>query len=322
MISHRTLEECLTLYSDEILEYIMEDKDIEKNGNMTHKTMCRQIAAHMMQPEELELYFSCLSDDEVSRLKEGITRDFAQGTREGSYQIPMLLCQAEYAFRLSDEPEDAELFWLPYDVAEAFVNMQSEAFTIKRKKQNHFLSCLMAVDTFYGAVPMHVIAPVMQKSVEEAAEGISGLPRELSHYIAADEMIYHRDLYLEDYGILNEQKEIPYYIPDKEELDELARWGYLPTRAEMRALVNYLISEKNMDTDVAEYVSMWIQKMTAAGGSPEDVYNYLEEFGVLTKGERALELNELIQVFQRNTRKLINRGFTDMELLMNDWQQD
>lgn len=317
MLCNRTLEECLMLYSNEILERIMEDKDIEKNDNMTRSAMCKQITAHMMQPKELELYFTCLFDDEIIRLEEGIARDLAQKTWEGSYQIPMLLCQSEYAFRFIDTSEDEELFWLPYDVAEVFLNMQSEAFTEKRKKQNHFLSCLMTVGAFYGAVPLHIIAPLMQKTAEEVVQGIYALPRELSHYIVVDEMIYHRDLYLEDYGLFCEQKDIPYYIPDEEELEELARWGYLPSRAEMRVMVNYLIFEKKMDTEAAEYVSMWIQKMAAAGGTLEDIYEYLEDFGVVKAGNHSQELLELILVLQRNTRKIENRGFTDMELSIN-----
>ena len=316
MISNRTLEECLTLYSNEILECIMEDKKIVKTGNMTHKAMCKQIAEYMMQPKELELYFTCLFGDEIIRLEEGITRDFTLETREGSYQIPMLLCQSEYAFRFN-EFEDEELFWLPCDVAEAFMNMKSETFTEKRKQQNHFLSCLMAVGAFYGAVPLHIIAPLMQKTAEEVVQGIYALPRELSHYIVVDEMIYHRDLYLEDYGLFCEQKDIPYYIPDEEELEELARWGYLPSRAEMRVMVNYLIFEKKMDTEAAEYISMWIQKMAAAGGTLEDIYEYLEDFGVVKAGNHSQELLELILVLQRNTRKIENRGFTDMELSIN-----
>ena len=43
-------------------------------------------------------------------------------------------------------------------INEAFMNMKSETFTEKRKQQNHFLSCLMAVGAFYGAVPLHIIA--------------------------------------------------------------------------------------------------------------------------------------------------------------------
>lgn len=321
MICNRTLEECMKLFSTEILEYIMQDKGIQKKEILPHDIMCKQIADYMMQPEVLERYFSCLSDDEIARLEHGIAEDLKNNKYEGSYEIPMLLCQSEYAFRFSNKPEDEELFWFPYDVAEAFMNMKSDVFTEKRKSQNHFLSCLMAVDTFYGQVPLRILAPVMEKSVEEATEMITALPQELNHYIVNEEIVYHRDLYLEDCGLACEQKDVPYYIPDEEELEELGRWGYLPTRAEMRVLVNYLIVEKNMDVESAEYVAMWIQKMTAAGGVSEDIYEYLEEFGTLMAGERPAELAELLEAFQRNTRKLVNRGYTDMELFTSGWQQ-
>ena len=313
MICKKTLKECMEFYSKDILMSMMKDKGIEAEENMTRKDMCKKLADYMMQPKELELYFSCLFDDEAARLEHAIREDFANDSYEGSYVIPMLLCQAEYAFRSTEDPE---MFWLPYDVADAYLNMQSEAFTEKRKSQAYFLSCLMAVDTFYGNIPLKTIAPLMKKSEEEIMKAIIALPKELCHYMVINGLLYHRDLYLEDYGLACEQKDVPYYIPDDEELEELGRWGYLPTRAEMRALVNHLITERKMDVESAEYVSMWIQKITAADGSIEDILEYLEDFGTLEAGEVPLDLVELLQVFRRNTRKLCNRGFTDMELSM------
>ena len=311
MICKHTLKECMELYSKDILELMMNEKGIPVEKDMTRKDMCEKLAVYMMQPEVLEVYFSCLFDDEAARLEYGIREDFEQDSFEGSYVIPMLLCQAEYAFRFT---EDTELFWLPCDVADAYLHMQSDAFTEKRKQRTYFLSCLMAVGAFYGQVPLKTIAPLMKMSEQEIVDEMNSLPRELNHYMVVDDMLYHRDLYLEDYGLAGIQNDVPYYIPDEEELDELGRWGYLPTRAEMRALVSYLITERRMEVEAAEYAAMWIQKLTASDGQLEDILEYLEDFGTLEKGETPKELIELLQAFQRNTRKLCNRGFTDMEL--------
>ena len=315
MLCNKTLVECLETYSRKTLEYMAKDKGIQIERNVSHTEMCRQIASYMLQPEIAELYFLCLFDDEILCLEQGIQEDWKTEAYEGSYVIPMLLCQSEYAFRFIEMSEDEELFWLPYDVAEVFMNMKSERFTEKRKTQNHGLSCLMAVDNFYGSVPLNILALLMKKNENEVKTFIEKLPPELNHYSIDEDTVYHQDLYLDEYGILQNQKDVSYYIPDEEELSELARFGYLPTRAEMRALVNYLMLETQQDVESAEYISMWIQKKTAAGESLHDIYNYLEEFGVLRIGERIPELTDLLAAFQRNTRKMANRGFSDMELL-------
>ena len=314
MICNKTLSECLRLFSPEVLSYILLDKNLRIHEQISHREKCEILAKYMLRPEVMEQYVSCLFDDEIERLEQGIDFDLQTGMRGGSEWIPQLLCQAEYAFRLSEEPEDMELFWLPYDVVEAYQRLQSDAFTEKRKQRNHFLSCLMAVGAFYGCVPLEVIAPVMRMSVDEVARAVEGLPIELNHYIVVGDMLFHRDLYLEDYGLALEQKDIPYYIPDEKELAELSRWGYLPTRPEMRALVGYLVAERNMEVESAEYAAMWIQKMIAANGCLEDVYEYLEEYGVLETGEVPEKLADLMEEFRSNTRMLANRGFTELEL--------
>lgn len=314
MICNKTLSECLEMYSHEVLTHAMQEKGLMEDGQLSRRAMCEILARYMLQPVVMEQYFCCLFNDEIERLDRGISADLAEGAYKGSNVVPALLCQSNYAFCMSDEPEDRELFWIPCDVAEAYQEMKSDAFTEKRKSVNHFLSCLMAVGAFYGYVPLNVIAPVMKKTVEEVVDAIAALPKELNHYLVVGDMLYHRDLYLEDYGIALEQRDVPYYIPDEKELAELGRWGYLPTRAEMRALVGYLVTERELEVESAEYVAMWIQKMVAAGCCLTDVYEYLEDFGVLEKDEVPKKLDDLLEEFRINTRMLANRGFTELEL--------
>ena len=82
----------------------------------------------------------------------------------------------------------------------------------------------------------------------------------------------------------------------------------------MRALVGYLVTKGNMDKESAEYVAMWIQKMVAANGNTYDAYEYLVDYGVFKAGRFPVDLHELLIEFRKNTRLLINRGFTEVEL--------
>ena len=73
-----------------------------------------------------------------------------------------------------------------------------------------------------------------------------------------------------------------------------------------------------MEVESAEYAAMWVQKIVAANGCLEDVYEYLEEYGVLEAGEVPEKLADLMEEFRSNTRMLANRGFTDLELSGSD----
>ena len=116
-----------------------------------------------------------------------------------------------------------------------------------------------------------------------------------------------------------DQRDIPYYIPDESELKEFGRWGYLPSRTEMRTLVTYLINERKIDEETAEGAAMWIQKMVEADAGIEAVYEYLEKYEILKRGERPNELNGILNDFNMRTRKTKNRGFTELELLASDF---
>lgn len=318
MISSKTLKECLEAYSYDILLELMRLKGIPEQRNLSRKELCGKIAEYMMQKAEMERYFLCLFDHEMEQLERNLSKDFEVGTREGSYEVPELLCQSEYAFRFMDDTYDIERFWLPYDVAEAFWNMRSEHFTEKRKKQNHFLSCLMAVGTFYGQVPLDVIMPIMKMDVGEIVIRLLNLPREINHYLVDGDYLYQCDLVNDDYGLSSEQKDVPYYIPSEDELAELGRWGYLPSRMEMRTLVNYLVNEQKMEKESAEYAAMWVQKFVAADACMGDIYEYLWKFGALKYGGIPQELIELLKEFERNTRKLVYRGHTKTEISWED----
>lgn len=312
MICEKTLKECMADYTYDILQCILQDKNIEEEQGLSHEAMCERIASHMLKKEELERYVSCLSDDEIERMEKEISYDLEHGTREGCDTIPMLLCQGEYAFRYQDDFDDPDVFWLPKDVAEACLSLKTEEFAEKRAKKNRFLSCLMAVGAFYGKIPLSVIAPLMEIDADEISNVMEELPMELNHYMVHEGILYHRELYWECGGFLEDQEECSYYIPDEKELEELGRLGYLASRAEMRALVGYLVTEQNMETEPAEYAAMWVQKMIAANGCLEDVYQYLRDFGIID-GEVPGALSDLMKAFQLSTRRLKYRGFSEFE---------
>lgn len=314
MICDKTLKEYLEDYEYGILQSILQAKWINVKRIHSHEDLCEQIASHMLKKEELERYLSCLFDDEIEQLIQEITYDLEHGTREGSYSIPMLICQGEYACRFLDDSDDCDKFWLPMDVAKTCLDILSEEFTVNRMRKTRFLSCLMAIGTFYGKIPLSVIAPIMKVDVNEIPKLLEEIPREINSYTLIGDMLYHRDIFLE-YGTFREfQETVPYYIPDERELEELGRLGYLKSRAEMRALVGYLMSELNTEEESAEYAAMWIQKMVAANECLEDVYEYMRDFEIL-RGDVPESLAELMEAFRWNTRMLKNRGFSKLELL-------
>lgn len=306
MISKRTLREWLFDETKDYLQQMCKEKGIRVSRYDKKADLCVKLSDHMLQKDQIKKYFSFLFDHEIERIEIGMFCYLRTGLEESSSLISKTLRKSKYAFRSKYSSEE---FYIPYDVADAYLDLKSEEFREYRKKTNRFYGVLMAVGTIWGSVPISVAAPLMQMEEYEVERAIALIPPELNDYLVLGDTICHKILFIEEAGLKYPFRMEEYYIPTEAELFELSRFGYLPNRPEVRKLVEYIKTNMTIWSGSAEYIAMMVQKIVAIGTDLDGIFRFLSDWGF----EESEELLDQLTYFMKNTRKMINCGFTDQE---------
>ena len=276
--------------------------------------LIKKLVNHMLQPEVMKPYFLGLSDGEMDAFEKAAKNP---GTWVSGDEILLeKLYEAGYVGML--ESGD---YVIPVDVAEAYNGFKSKEFTKQRRKISYLYACLNTVGALYGIAPMETFAELLKRNSQvpmtwqEVKDNIRNMPPEYCDYILQDDLIYHSALYLDDRGLRRAQGNKKYYIPTLKEINDLGSMGYLPDCAELKRLEKYLRDQTGVSAEHAKYVGMQIQICIRCECEMQDIFNILTENGVILPDEKSVNgLVVCINDLWNNTRMLLNRGFTPLEL--------
>lgn len=312
---------CLTLkmvFEDFEKEHILEiikDKGISEalKGNKT--TLIKQLVDFMLRPEVMEGYFLCLTDEEIEVFERAaMSIGFYNGDDTDALSM---LYEACYIGMLEDGRVS-----VPRDVWNVYNSFKGTYFDIKRRKVNYLLQCLRASDFLYGIVPLQVLVklvnthPELDMSTVEIKEAIEKIPPEFNEYIVINGKVYHEDFYPDDRGLLEVQGDKKYYIPTMDEIMALGNWGCIMETSEMKELMCFIHKKLKVKEEEAVFIATMIQTNIAAGASMQEIMGFLDDVELSVKNQKQLEkLVQCINNLWNNTRMVLNRGFTPLELL-------
>ena len=299
-----TLYESLMEYPRVSLLELSRLKGLRGVSRLRKADLAYALAKHMLSPSAVFRYFQWLNDEEISMLP----------------QAPELIYQSEYGVRAYDEETgEAQFFVLP-EVLAVYRSIAAAEFHEKRRKLSFMLECLKMVDAWYGAAPLEVMiqltaaAPELGITERELLEALEELPGELQNYCLLGGVLWHRDALDADVQLLKDQKNVPFYIPKRDEIETLNRFGYLPETDGASDLWT-LLEESGSCTeeDAAELVYL-ASKCIAAGCSIRQVMELLEPYMEdMSDAEKIMLADPVCRLYE-NTRLLVLRGHTRKEL--------
>lgn len=309
-----TLEAVFSDFEKEDLKEIARDKGLTGISGLNKNKLIERIVAYMLKPEVMEQYFLCLGDAEIEEFEKAARADGLYESRDCNNL--MSLYEANYVGMVTDGR-----VVVPKKVAEIYRSFKDAGFEDERKKRSYLLYCLRASGILHGIVPEEVLMqlvnrnPDVRMTVDEVREKIEKIPPEFSESVILNHNVYQCEFYPDDRGLLQVQGNKEYYIPSYEEIICLGTKGSFPVCKQARELKKYLTGKMNVFVDEIDFVIGIIQRKICSGCDMQEVFDTLEEFGMVLENDRQLEgLVKRIHDLWNHTRMLTNRGFTPNEL--------
>lgn len=306
------LKDILSDFERKDLAEIAQEKGMEQFSKYGKAKLADALSREMLKPEEAERYFVCVGTEEWIAFKEAVE---SNGIGEDESLFSRLYMACYVGVR-----EDG-LVVIPEDVQAVYRSMDGDKLEKKRKRFSALTDCFGAVTALYGIVPVEIMAEffaaasgekIDSRELESMCERMPGCYMD---FVYKNKMFYNSQLYPFDRGLLEAQGNKQFYIPTGEEIRDLARTGYLPNDKHLKNFISFLIKTMRVDKDDAKYVGMLVQHEISGDCSMQDVMDILEENDVECRNNRELEkLVAEINKLWNNTRMLLNRGYTPLEM--------
>lgn len=268
--------------------------------------LAEQLSSFLLYPATMAAFFPYLGKDELDIItshSQIMDSSLTRRLREGGY-----------CFKNQDGT-----FIVPNEVAENVFSNHS-ILNLQHKK-SFFVDCLYAAGYLYGCAPISILLKMynspMDSSIsrEDFIKLFHEIPDYFNPFILKNDLCIHLSLY--DRNLYQQiqkcQGTLPFYIPSKEDVIYLARYGYFPADSHDKRLAAVL---KQLSDEDAYTICGNIQAVFRQGGTISDALTFLNQKYKITpppSKDRPL-LSALNEVFI-HTRLLLNRGYTTAQTL-------
>lgn len=309
-----SLNEIISCFAEDDIREIAEDKGVKGISHCKKEVLIDKLVHHMLQPEVMEQYFLYLRDDEIEAFE-------VAAEKSEPYQVSEIepyekLFQAGYIAMLYDGKIE-----IPPEVAQRYAEIKGEDFNRKRHDISYLNCCLETVGALYGIAPLSIIKqllltnPQVHMSELQLRSTIKNIPMEYSEYILVGDMVYYKEYYPDDSGLLRAQGNKKYYIPTMEEILNIGIWGYNPDSKELKSFNHFLTHQMRVSAEQALSVGILVQTNISMNCKMQDVIDIIEAAGIKIKNDGQFQkLTMHINELWNHTRMLLNRGFMPDEM--------
>lgn len=278
-------------------------------SSLCKEELANQLGSYLLSPSVMEHFFVYLGSDELNT--------FLYPDIPFHPVLFKRLYEGGYCFK-----EKNNTYFFSEDLSlHPFFN---DAFWKKQKQKSFFIDCLDAAGILYGCAPISILLKMYNTYAEQPMTQeqfifqLKHLPDYFNHFILKKDLYIHSSLYENDLykKIQLCQGTLPFYLPKKEEIIYLSRYGYFPEDIHMKKLTSCLQNYSNIPASKLQEISGKIQSIFRQGGTIADGLHYLSENYYLTINPFSDKhlLSALNEVFS-HTKLLLNRGYTAAEVL-------
>ena len=269
--------------------------------------LAQKLGIWLLLPETMYPFFVYLGDDELYTVLHSESSDDSALMRR-LHEQGYCFKQKDGSFIIPDEIKNKSIF--------------TDSFWKEQKIKGFLVDCLNTVGYLYGCAPVSILLQMFNSNSsvsltrEQLLKEISELPGYYNNYILKNDLIIHNSLYENElYRRIQQcQGTLPFYMPSRNEIMHLSRYGAFPEDSCSRRLSSCLTKLLHMDTRQSQNISREIQAIFRQGGSINDAVSYLTGQGWAADGEITDKklLSSLNEMFA-HTRLMLNRGNTASE---------
>lgn len=313
-------------YTKDILLEYADTYELSGCSSLKKNELVLKLSEHMLEETVMNKWFSCMRDDEMESFEKLLAQPEIESEGEEellskAYDLGYVGCTSE------------GIYFVPKDVGDVYARINTPKFHAVRKRRSFLLDCLYFAADLYGVFSFDTLAQMMEKSAMGA--NLAGswktsdirtefreIPSYLREFELLDDQIIDRILSVTGnyHYLLEMQKDIPFYYPTWQEIDEYSTYQYFPKDKYFLRLKEYvedLLRVDGYDRIVSAEslcAAVQVKMMSANVDEATDIIGYLIEALGLEFRKQGQRLTDLATKLWNNTRKIIHRGHTPNEL--------
>ncbi len=311
-----TLRSILEDFEQEALIEIAEEKGVTGNLHCGKKRLVEKIAARMLLPHVLRIYFLYLQDEEIQEFENAAKHRGLYTCK--NFSLISNVYEAAYIGVLEDGRVN-----VPQDVWQVYQAISSTEFHEKRRTYSFVLACMRTAGILYGIAPIEILLKMINQhpkiclTIAELEQIVNEIPLEYKEYLLKSNMFYHMEFYPDDRGLLGAQGNKAYYIPTVKEICEMGIYEYFASDTSIIKFKRFLQKELDATRDDAEIAVKIIQRKICSGCELEEIFDILGEMALIDEEnsfDTVDKLTKQLQHLWNHTRMILNRGFTPDEI--------
>lgn len=314
LLEKNSLVDIFLDFNKDIIVEIAKEKGLRKISQCNKRELIERLVSHMLKPEIAREYFVWLNDDEIKEFEKAAN---VKGLYVTDNEETLLkLYEAAYIGMLEDDEVS-----VTKDVYNLYVTLKDIAFEEERRKKSYLYSCLETISCLYGIAPMSVLLQLMAKNTKismtqvEIINALQSMPPEYKKWTLVEGVLYSKEYYPNDNGLLRAQGNKDFYIPTYKDIVYYGRNRCEGDNAQSKKLKNIIVSKMGASNDEADMVCKLIRLNMSVDVRIDEHFRVLDSMGLYIQNENQInELVKCIMELENNTRKLSNRGYTPDEM--------
>ena len=312
-----TMLEMLNSYTKADLADAAEETGCTLNAS-TKPKMAFELARHLLEPEVMRGLFLSLTERELDAFESAIDKKRFQPTDEeweelaGAYDLNYI---AEYTDGTAEVPSDAALI---------YKLISKNGYRTYHADARWLIECLTAFELLYVVGPVKLLFRMYKQregsltDYMEFQDRLKKIPSEWNpcRLIGSKLVSYgvvKDNIYM---AVEQRQRDVPYYLPNEEEIREYASYGYPASENAYTKLHSFFRKELKFENVVCEELCRHAFSFFSASGMLSDYMDEIRERNIIFSTERQLEtFVKIVTELNNHTRMFELKGHTPKEMM-------
>ena len=312
----RSVEEVLRSYTKEDLKEMAEEYGCRLHS-ATRARMAYELARHILEPDFMRDQLLEMDESELDAFEEAIAKErYLPGQDEMDKLKDFVYL--DYVCEFTND-----MIEVPEDVAAVYGVICTNGYREFHKKARWLIDCLYAFAQLYAVgrtdllYRLYCQTDCFQTDRKEFDSILEKIPdklkacRKIGSRIVAEGAVWNK-IYLE---IEKRQRDVPYYIPSKNEILDYARNGYPASEPAYRKLFDFFRKDLGAGKETCKEYCMKAFFVFSMEETLSDYMDFLNEKKLVFKSDRQMEkFVKVIMDVNNSTRMFALKGHTPMEM--------
>lgn len=287
--------------------------DIRGYSHWNKQELVEHISEYILSEPVIYNFFLCMNDLEIEYMRMAL--ECGGIIEEAEPEAFSYMIYGGYAGFTNDLE-----FGVPCEVLERFAAFDSEEFEQKRRRICLIGNYCHVANYLYGVAPPMKVVRIVNRYEREKTDWreVMNVYGTIAKYRCD---FCYIDNYFVDTAFINNYEEllelqgnIPYYLPQWDEIQEWFQYGFSSDTTYILELYRYMTEQLWLDGDMASEICFMLDNTIHIGGSADQVFESLKELGLRCRTRRQeREFRGLLASLINHTRMVIYRGYTPLE---------